>query len=184
MKPTQAQYAVLHAVLSAAVATMIGAATLATQYYFNNGQDLWLALAFFVAALPTTFGALRYAVWHALQTSAALPQAEADTASQVANEANQLARQALARIEQTWPAIRDLQLTLSSASVRTPSPFAPVTQLVPQGPLSSTSAATMVMPKAPQPILFAPSPNLTGTTTVPTLHFGDTGQVPIAPPRG
>lgn len=100
MKITPSETTILHAVLSVAVATLIGASTAATQFYFNHGQDLWLSLAFFAGSLPATFATLRYAVWHAIQTNPALPQAEKDVESALAQEASQTAQEAHVKIDQ------------------------------------------------------------------------------------
>lgn len=177
MKPTQAQYTILHAVLSAAIATIIGASTAATQYYFDHGQNLWLALAFFGGSAPALFVTLRYAVWHAIQTNAALPQAERDTA----NEAKNLAQKALEHIENMWPFLHALNSTqLAAQKVATPVTINPTsTATIPQ---SSMVVQPSSVPQVPgstyqQP----PLTNTSMTVTLPPRSWNDSALMPAMP---
>lgn len=161
MKITSAQMTILHLIFATCIAAIIGAISAATQYYFSHGQDLWLTLVFFGSTLATTFGALRYAVWHAVQSSPALPQAEKDTESQ----AMQVAQAAMNRIEALLPFIH-----------QHPAPPQP-----PSGPVVSRAVTTPAA-RTPQAITF-PQPSASATSA-PHISFGDTGQMPVVPGAG
>lgn len=130
MKPTSAQATLLHAVLSAAVAVIMGFGMSIAQFYFAHGQDLILTGSFAVGSFAATFAVIRTAVWHAAITSPALPQAEKDTESQ----ALQLAQAAMGRIEALLPFIH-----------QHPAPPQP-----PSGPVVSRAVTTPAARPAPQ----------------------------------
>jgi len=157
MKPTPAQATILHLIVSAFVAGIIGALSSGIQYYYAHGQDLWLTLVFIGTSFPITFGAIRVAVWHAVQSSPALPQAEHDLGQQ----ALQLAQQAMANVE-------NLAANVAPLFTHThPTPAQPV--------VSRAVTTPAARAQAPQPIVFPQS----GASHI---SFGDTGQMPVVTP--
>ena len=166
-QPTTSQMTVLHSILSAAVAVIIGAGTAGTQFYLSHGQDLWLTFVFFGGTLGTTFAAIRVAVWHAIITSPALPQAEKDSESQ----ALQVATQAMQGVGNISAHITNNIMPLLHQHPA-PQPQQPLT-----GPAVSRAVTTPAA-RPPQPITFPASV----ANTAPHVSFGETGAMPVVPP--
>lgn len=159
MKPTSAQMTILHLLLSTLVSGIFGLLSTGMQYYYDHGQNLWVAIVFVGTSFPVAFATMRLAALHAIQSSPALPQAEKDTESQ----ALQLAQAALAKVE-------SLASNVMPFVHSHPAPPAPATT---QGRVSNAVAT-----RAPQPIIM---PQASGQ---PAIHFGDTANVPaVTPPN-
>lgn len=149
IKPTPAQSILLHAMLSAAVAVIVAAGLSVAQYYFAHGQDLALTATFALGTFSAAFIAIRAAVWHALITNPALPQAEKDTAGQ----AMQLAQDAHAKIDSLAQSV--LPFVHQHPAPQPPQP--------PTGPASTPASRPMS-----QPITFPSAHFDTGLT--PTVQ--------------
>lgn len=152
MKPTTSESILLHSMLSAAVAVIMGFGISIAQFYFAHGQDLVLTGSFAVGSFAATFAAIRTAVWHAAITSPALAQSKQDALAQTM----QLAQDAHTKIDSLAGSV----LPFVHQHPATP---APATQ---QGRVSNAVTAS-----TPRPITFPPAP---------AAHF-DTGMVPVPP---
>ena len=157
MKPTKSEIIILHIIVSTALASIVGVLDVSAQYYYQHNLDLWQTLLFAGPTLVGSFGAMRLAIWHAVQASPALPQAEQD-----------LAQQALAEV-------RNLAASVSTSVLpfmhQHPAPAQP-----PSGPVVSRAVTTpAARAQAPQPIVFPQS----GASPI---SFGDTGQMPAMTP--
>lgn len=90
-KPTSAEITILHIIVSTALACIVGVLNVGAQYYYAHNLDLWQTLLFVGPTLVGSLGAMRLAVWHAVQSNPALPQAEQDLGNQALAEVRSLA---------------------------------------------------------------------------------------------
>lgn len=128
----------------------------------NVGQDISYGIPVLVGGLAT----LPVSIWHAVKANPALPQAETDLENDAANEAKNLAQQALAtgqkaldHIEQSiWPALHQLNTQQAAQKAATPvvaqMPVGPA-NIQPQGPAvfslpSRSFTQSALMPAVPK----------------------------------
>lgn len=154
-KPTPAEIVILHVIVSTALASIVGVLNIGAQYYYAHNLDLWQTLLFVGPTLIGSLGAMRLAVWHAVQSSPALAQAEQD-----------LGNQALAEVRALASRVQPLY-THTHASPSQPAQPAPIV----------SRAVTTPAARPPQAIPFPPP------QSTPVAHFGETGvQAAVQPP--
>lgn len=177
---TTAQKAIFHIVASSLVGVGLGVYSAVAQYAASGNFNLGQALSFFGLTFVSGLASAGVSIWHSVQASPALPQAENDTVNQVldflSKDFGDFLNQHFGHVGDRLKALEDAianhshtplptPLDPSRVSVNVPQMPSNVVQLPfpPQGTASVPMSSLVVTPSAPQP----QAPIL---TTLPTLQ--------------
>lgn len=173
MKLSPAQSALLHTGESAASSALM---TLVVGIWQSlaTGQVHWSQMA---AVFGSGFVAALGLIYKSVKSSPALPQAETDTANQLASEAKSLAQQALTRIENIWPVLHDLNTRQTAQEAATPA-----TSLATGGTIKPGQIA-IVADNMREAVFPNPAANMTATYTPPQRSFNQSALMPAVTPK-
>lgn len=151
MKLSPAFTTLLHIVWSGIFGLLVGGGSAVVQYNTTHGINLEQDAISFSIAVLTGLGGTVISILHNVQTSPALPQAEAEVGSAIDAEARQIAQTASNRIDQVVTALQshfqDHAVQVAPQSAAVPSSLKPV-QLQPI-PADSTPVAPVSVPNVP-----------------------------------
>ena len=174
MKLSPAQAALMHTLESAASSAILTFIVGLVQYLSTHALN-WSDLAtVFASGFVAAFGL----IYKSVITSPNLQQAESDTLNEAVTEAKNLAQQALAHVENIWPALHALNTQQAATKAVQPAMVAPYK--ITDAPLASGG---MIQPGTIA-IVSGGGPEVVYTSKNASVQPANVSQVPFPPAPG